>query len=154
VSGRTATDFIATLAPGRSANWTICKQEKLWGIVGRGSNWRKNAESMVAGDRIFIWQGGRPNGFIAAIESLGCAEFVGPTTRIPWPDPFWFGAVFPMRVIREVDPPLSDRFPNETGRVGLRYGFNNTVLQHIFEEVSDQVAARIAVDFQDPPPAR
>lgn len=30
-------DFIATLAPGLSSNWAICKRERLWGVVGRGS---------------------------------------------------------------------------------------------------------------------
>lgn len=148
MAGGTATDFIATLAPERTSNWSICRRENLWGIVGRGNNWRKNAETMVAGDRIFIWRGGRQNGFIAQIESLGCAEFVSSTTRVPWPDPGWFGAVFPMRVVTEVNPPRSDRFPNENGRVGLRYGFNNTVLQHIFEEIPHHVAEKIASDLK------
>lgn len=145
-------DFIATLAPGRASNWTICKQEALWGIVGRGNNWRKNAEKVVAGDRIFIWRGGRPNGFIAEIESLECTDFVGAATRVPWPDRAWL-AVFPMRVVREVSPPLSDRFPNETGRVGVRYGFNNTALQHIFEKIPHDIAEKVAADLSRPPSA-
>lgn len=141
-------DFIATLKPALNANWEICKREQLWGIVGRGSNWRKNAGEVMPGDRIFVWQGGRPNGFIAEIEARGYAEFVGRSTNVPWPDPHWFGAVLPMRVVHEVATPLSDRFPNENRRNGLRYGFNNTVLQHIFEEIPASTAEKIASDFK------
>lgn len=148
-------DFIATLGPGRVSNWRICKSECLWGVVGKGTNWRKNLESVRGGDRIFIWRSGPPkNGFIAEIEAMGCAEFVNPSTRIPWPNPDSFGGVFPIKVVLERDPPLSDRFPNETRRVGLRYGFNNTVLQHSFEEIPVGVAEKIAADLRDPAPRR
>jgi len=46
-----------------------------------------------------------------------------------------------------VDPPITDHFPNENGRFGLRFGFNNTALQHIFEEISSEVASRIEAAF-------
>jgi hypothetical protein len=140
-------NFIATLAPERTDNWDICKREQLWGIVGRGTNWRKNAERLRPGDRVFIWRGGRRNGFIASIVALGPVQFVGPGVRIPWPDPTWFGGVFPMRVQAELSVPESDTFPNDKGRVGQRFGFNNTVLQHIFEEIPPAVATRVAAVF-------
>jgi hypothetical protein len=143
-------DFIATLAPTRTANWEICKREGLWGVVGQGTNWRKNADRVRAGDRIFVWRGGRHNGFIAWIQALGPLRLAGArAVRIPWPDPDWFGGVFPMRVVAELDRPESDTFPNDRGRYGVRFGFNNTALQHIFEEVSPAVAARIATAFLD-----
>jgi hypothetical protein len=142
------TDFIATLAPEKSGNWDICKRESLWGIVGRGSNWRKNGNRVTTGDRIFIWRGGRNNGFIAEAEALGPLQLVGkPGVRVPWPDPQWFGGVFPIRVVTELTTPATDSFLNVNGRVGIRFGFNNTALQHIFEEVSPAVARKIASAF-------
>lgn len=144
----TANDFIAALSPSLTANWEICKREGIWGIVGRGANWRKNAKTLQAGDRVFVWRGGRPtNGFIAEVRTLAGAEFVGPSTRVPWPNPDSFGAVFPIEVCAEASVPLKDSFPDANGRVGLRYGFNNMVLQHVFEEIGPEVADRIARDF-------
>jgi diadenosine tetraphosphatase ApaH/serine/threonine PP2A family protein phosphatase len=141
-------DFIATLAPQRADNWPICKREELWGVVGRGSNWRKNALILRAGDRVFIWKGGRPNGFIAQIEALDRIRFVGaPGVVVPWPDPDWFGGVFPMRIVAELDRPIGDDFPPENGRVSPKFGFNNTVLQHIFEEIPFAVSRRVADIF-------
>lgn len=140
--------FIATLGPKKTYNWEICKREQLWGVVGRGSNWRKNASRLKAGDRVFVWRGGERKGFIAEIEALGPLKFSDePGVTVPWPEPEWFGGVFPMRVRREVDPPITDHFPNANGRVGLRFGFNNTALQHIFEEISSEVASRIEAAF-------
>lgn len=55
--------------------------------------------------------------------------------------------MFPIEVCAEAAVPLNDRFPDSNGRVGLRYGFNNMVLQHIFEEIGPDVADRIARDF-------
>jgi hypothetical protein len=142
------TDFIATLGPGKSGNWDICKRESLWGIVGRGTNWRKNGERVAAGDRIFVWRSGRNNGFIAQTEALGSIQLVGKLgIRVPWPEPEWFGAVVPIRVITELGSPATDIFLNENGRVGTRFGFNNTALQHIFEEVSPAIASKIAAAF-------
>ncbi|MBI4936592.1 MAG: hypothetical protein HY828_22165 [Actinobacteria bacterium] len=147
------TDFIATLAPDRAGNWEVCRREGLWGLVGRGNNWRSNGSRVRGGDRIFVWQGGRPNGFIAQIEALGpmvLTETLG--VRVPWDDPAWFGGVFPMRVIKELASPVGDRFPDSNGRNGLRFGFNNTVLQHIFEEADGEVASRISDVFEAFPP--
>jgi hypothetical protein len=144
------TDFIGTLAPQRSANWDICKEEGLWGVVGRGTNWRKNALRVSRGDRIYIWRGGRNNGFIAKVEALDSARLAGGSgVRVPWPDPEWFGAVIPIRVVAELAAPVGDTFPNENGRVGVRFGFNNTTLQHIFEEIPYAVAARVDSIFPD-----
>lgn len=140
--------FVASIRPGRADNWSICRRESLWGIVGHGNNWRKNAEAVGGGDRIFVWRGGPPNnGFIAEARSLGAAEFVTPSTHVPWPDRSTFGAVVPIEIVAEAPSPLADTFPNRNGRVGLRYRFNNTVLQHVFEEIPDDVADRIARDF-------
>ncbi len=140
--------FIATLAPGRYHNWAICKAEGLWGLVGRGTNWRSNGERVRAGDRVFVWRGGRPNGFIAEIEAQGPMRLTSsPGVLVPWDEPEWFGGVFPMRVVAETSPPVSDHFPNSNGRVGLRFGFNNPVLQHIFEEVNASIAVRVAAIF-------
>lgn len=142
------TDFIASIAPKLSANWEICKRERLWGIVGHGNNWRSNAERLNGGDRIFVWRGGPPNnGFIAEVRALAGAEFVALSTKVPWPHRETFGAVVPIEVVAEARVPLKDRFPDSNGRVGLRYGFNNTVLQHVFEEISTGTAERIARDF-------
>jgi len=148
------TDFIATLAAERTGNWEICKREHLWGVVGRGSNWKKNAGQVRAGDRIFVWKSGLRNGFIAQMEALGSLRLVGEAgVVVPWPEPDWFGGVFPMRVVREVGDPLTDKFPNAQKRVGVRFGFNNTALQHIFEEISPSIAARIEKAFSAAPPA-
>lgn len=102
---------------------------------------------MNGGDRIFVWQGGSPNGFVAELGSLATVEMVGPTTRVPWPTPERFGGVFPIEIIAETATPLGDRFPDDNGRFGLRYGFNNTALQHIFEEISPDIATLIATDL-------
>lgn len=144
---RRVSDFIATLAPHRSSYWEICRREGMWGVVGRGNNWKKNALTMVAGDRVFVWQGGRPNGFIAEMRSLATVELVGPATKVPWPDRAWFGGVFPVEIVAEAPVPLTDRFPDANGRFGERYGFNNTVLQHSFEEIPQRVAELIAADL-------
>lgn len=141
-------DFIATLAPDRFANWAVCKSEGLWGLVGRGTNWESNGRRVQSGDRIFVWRGGKPNGFIAQLEATGRMKLPGqPGVRIPWDDPDWFGGVIPMRVIAELHEPVGDRFPNENGRVGLRFGFNNTALQHIFEQIPPDVARRVTDIF-------
>jgi hypothetical protein len=148
------TDFIATLAAERTGNWDICKREHLWGVVGRGSNWKKNASQVRTGDRIFVWKSGPRNGFIAQMEARGPLTLVGePGAVVPWPEPDWFGGVFPMRVVREVSNPLTDSFPNAQGRNGVRFGFNNTALQHIFEEISPSIAARIDEAFSAALPA-
>lgn len=54
-----------------------------------------------------------------------------------------------MRVVAELSQPVGGRFLNENNRVGLRFGFNNTVLRHIFEEISPDVAARVAAIFPE-----
>lgn len=141
------TDFIAAIAPGLARNWQICKRERLWGVVGRGNNWRTNVLAVEGGDRVFVWQGGNPNGFIAELRALEAVEMVGPTTKVPWPNPERFGGVFAIEVVAETSTPLGDRFPDDNGRFGLRYGFNNTALQHIFEEISPDIAALIAADL-------
>jgi hypothetical protein len=141
-------DFIATLAPGRSGNWDICKREGVWGLVGRGTNWRSNGDRVRAGDRVFVWRGGRSNGFIAQLEALGPMVLAdSPGVRIPWDDPAWFGGIFPMRVVAELTEPVSDHFPNANGRNGVRFHFNNTVLQHIFEQIGPDVAEGIVAIF-------
>lgn len=139
------TDFLATLSSKYPGNWEICKRESLWGVVGRGTNWRKNAQRVKAGDRIFVWKS--RHGMLAQLEALGPLQLAGPGVRIPWPDPDWFGGVFPMRVVAELATPVPDSFPDGNGRNGVRFGFNNTALQHIFEEISPTVAARVAAVF-------
>lgn len=141
--------YIATLAPGRAHNWQVCKDAGLWGVVGRGTNWLSNGRRVVAGDRLFIWQGGKPNGFIAQVEALGPMTLTDdPGVQVPWEDPSWFGGVIPIRVIAELPVPAGDKFPNANGRVGERFGFNNTVLQHILEEIPAATAQRIEPLFE------
>jgi hypothetical protein len=140
--------FIAALSPARVSNWQICKRHGLWGVVGHGNNWQKNAMRLRPGDRVFIWQGGRPNGFIAQIEALERIRFTGaPGVVVPWPEPDAFAAVFRMGIVAELDEPVGDKFPRENGRVSRRFGFNNTALQHVFEEISSDVASRINAAF-------
>ena len=122
------TDFIATLAPDRFDNWTICKRNGLWGVVGRGTNWRANARNVRRGDRIFVWRGAKPNGFIAQLEALDEVTFTeSGGVIIPWPEPEWFGAVFPIRVVTELLQPIGDTFPASNGRVAKQFGFSNTL---------------------------
>lgn len=145
------TDFLATLSPKFPGNWDICKREGLWGVVGRGTNWRKNASKVAPTDRVFIWRSGKKNGIIAQIEALGPFELAAPGLSLPWPEPDWFGGVFRMRVVSELTHPAGDSFPNANGRVGSRFGFNNSALQHIFEEISPFIAGRIAAVFPGAP---
>ena len=110
--------------------------------------------NLRTGDRVFVWKSGRPNGFIAQVEALGRFQFVGaPGVVVPWPDPDWFGGVFPMRVVSELDRPIGDAFPPENGRVSPQFGFNNTALLHCFAEISPAVARRIAAVFPTAPAA-
>jgi hypothetical protein len=147
------TSFLATLSPKHPGNWEICKRNRLWGIVGRGNNWRSNAQKLRSGDRVFVWRSGRPDGgVLAQIEALGPVALVRPGDLVPWneTEPNWFGAVFPMRVTSELATPVPDSFPRSNGQVGLRFGFNNIVLQHIFEEIPADVANRLAAEFSPP----
>lgn len=136
------TVFIAALSPSLTTNWEICVQESLWGVVGRGTNWRKNALNVRAHDRILIWRGGSKNGFIAEVEALGPCQMVDGTQLVPWPDAASFGAVIPIRVLREWVTAVGDSF-NTPDRNGRRFGFNNTVLQHVIEEIPQSTAQRI-----------
>jgi hypothetical protein len=140
----TVADFIAALNKERYRNWEVCKRERLWGMVNRGSNWRSNGRRVQRGDRIFIWRGGG-YGFIAELEAQGPMRLTTePGVHVPWDEPGTFGGVVDIRVVTELATPIGDSFPNDNGRVGLRFGFNNTVLQHVFEQVSPEVGARIA----------
>lgn len=145
------TAFVATLGPKLASNWDICKKSSQWGIIGRGSNWRAGANKVSVGDEIFVWRGGKPNGFIAMAEATGTAEFVGPGVRVPWPEPQGYGAVVPIRVVRELVRPEGDSFAPPS-RVGSRFGFNNTVLQHMFEAVSQEQGGRIREVFMTSAP--
>ncbi len=71
-----------------------------------------------------------------------------PGVHVPWDEPEWFGGVFPIRVLAELERPVGDSFPDSNGRKGVRFGFNNTALQHIFEEIPPDVAERIAAVFE------
>ncbi|WP_448616211.1 hypothetical protein [Modestobacter sp. URMC 112] len=140
-------DFIAALGKDRYRNWEVCKREQLWGMVASGSNWRSNGRRVQRGDRIFIWRSG--HGFIAQLEAQGPMRLTAePGVPVPWDEPNLFGGVVDIRVVTELATPIGDSFPNANGRVGLRFGFNNTALQHVFEEVSPDVGARIQAAFR------
>jgi hypothetical protein len=141
------TTFVATLGSDRFDNWGICKEHRLWGLGGGGTVWEANASRVEAGDQIFVWRSGQPRGFIAQCVATGRwrpASSAG--VSIPWPEPERFGGVIPIQLVAELQPPAGDDF-GEPGRVGAKFGFNNTVLQHSFEEVSQEVAKRIANVF-------
>jgi hypothetical protein len=141
-------DFIAALREDRYQNWEVCKRERLWGMVDSGSNWRSNGRRVERGDRIFIWRSGG-HGFIAELEAQGPMRLTAePGVPVPWDDPESFGGVVDIRVVTELATPIGDSFPNRNGRVGLRFGFNNTALQHVFEQVTPEVGARIEAAFR------
>jgi hypothetical protein len=149
------TDFLATLSPRYPGNWEICQRSGLWGIVGRGTNWRINARKVKSRDRVFIWKSGGGGGVLAEIEALGPVRWIAPGEATPWEEaePDWFRAVFPMRVTNELVAPVPDSFPPSAGRVGVRFGFNNVALQHGFQEIPPDVAARLATVFRHSSPS-
>jgi hypothetical protein len=142
------TDFIATLGADRISNWAVCKSESLWGIVSKAKNGMSNGQRVQAGDRIFVWRSGRTsNGFIAQMEALGPMRFTStPGVPIPWNHPETFGGIFPIRVVEELHKPERDDFSDE-GRIGRRFGFNNSALQHCLEKIEPDIAERIAAVF-------
>ncbi len=146
------TAFVATLGPKLYGNWDICKLHGVWGVAARGTNWRANVAKVTEGDEIFVWRGGKPNGFIARAQVKGLPIYKGsPGFAAPWPQPERYGAVVPINVVSELDRPESDTF-NHAGRVGLRFGFNNSVLQHVFEAVPEGQARLIREVFPEHPP--
>lgn len=74
-----------------------------------------------------------------------------PGVRVPWDHPERFGGVFPMRVVAELTTAVSDSFLDANHRIGVRFGFNNTVLQHSFEEIPPEIAYRAAAVFPTVP---
>lgn len=128
-------------------NWKICRDNKLWGVRGRGTAWKAVALRVEKGDELFVWRSGRANGFIARVVATGPAIFVGqPGFRSPWTVTRDFGAVIPFKLKKELTVPIKESFATP-GRIGVKFGFNNALLQNGIAQLAPKSASKIREAF-------
>lgn len=140
-------DYIFCLRYADADNWQICKDRQIIGVRTSPSG-IASAQSVSAGDHIYIWRGGgasKPGaGLIARIVATGPAS---PARDVPWPDADSYSYVIPMRLEEELGTPIPDSHPGN-GK-GVRFGIENTDLQKSLRPLSTESVARLRECFHD-----
>jgi hypothetical protein len=129
--------YVFSLDYSDAANWEICRREGVIGVRQSPSG-QASARALQEGDVAYVWRSGgrRPgSGLIAKIEITGKAKPAA-TTHVPWPSPDSFTFVIPFRLIKQLDQPVPDTFPNN--QKGVRFRIQNTDLQKSLRPVSDE----------------